>query len=130
MNLLKTDSLGNAPALSVNEIVNADIFFSSFPNPANNSSIINISLPHSQEISLELYDAQGKLVKLITKEKVEKSIMDIIDISGRLVISKQIDYIPEGKHNLNIDISDIEKDMYLCKIKVGDYIETKRFVKQ
>jgi hypothetical protein len=35
----------------------------------NNSATVNVRLPSTQEISLELYDMQGKLIKNIFKGK-------------------------------------------------------------
>ncbi|HXD92316.1 MAG TPA: T9SS type A sorting domain-containing protein [Bacteroidia bacterium] len=54
----------------INKLAIADNQITVYPNPANDQSIINISLSRSQQISLELYDIQGSLVKTIVKEKV------------------------------------------------------------
>lgn len=44
--------------------------FSAFPNPASNTVNFNITLSSSQQISLELFDAQGKFVKQIANENM------------------------------------------------------------
>ena len=105
MVLIKADSLGNAPALLVNEIADANLFFSAFPNPASNSSTINVLLPHSQEISLELYDAQGKLVKLITNGKVSK-----------------------GTHQYNVSLTNISEGVYFYRLVTEKAIYSKKLV--
>lgn len=96
----------------VNEPSNIEIsdiyyYFSIFPNPAVNEVTINYKT-----------------------DKIEKSVVDVFDVSGRIVLNKQFDYIPVGSHNYNIDISSIEKGVYLCRIKVGDNTETKKIIKQ
>lgn len=93
------------PALSVNEIADAGLSFSAFPNPAINSSIVSISLPHSQEISLELFDAQGKLVKLITNEKVS-----------------------EGTHQYNVSLLNISEGVYFYKLVTENASYSKKLV--
>ena len=46
-----------------------DLTLGIFPNPAQDNATINVTLSKSQQISLEMYDVQGKLVKNISKEK-------------------------------------------------------------
>ena len=43
-----------------------------YPNPANNSTTVNVSLSTPQEISLEIYDVQGRLVKTLANERVSE----------------------------------------------------------
>ena len=76
-----------------------------FPNSATNSSIISISLPHSQEISLELYDTQGKLVKLITNGNVS-----------------------EGKHQYNVSLTDISEGVYFYRIVTENVSYSKKLI--
>ncbi|HLG39164.1 MAG TPA: S8/S53 family peptidase [Chitinophagaceae bacterium] len=59
------------PTLSgASDLGNDGSTFFAYPNPANNSATISVSILNSQNISLELYDSQGQLVKQIANERV------------------------------------------------------------
>jgi|GEM_PF-2217310 len=76
----------NSPT-GINKINNVDdLSLSIYPNPAQNSSNIYVTLSKAQQISLELYDVQGKLIKTIAKEnaangknKYQVSLADLSD---------------------------------------------------
>lgn len=56
--------------VGIDEMNNDGSSFSAFPNPASNTVNFNITLSSSQQISLELFDAQGKFVKQIANENM------------------------------------------------------------
>ncbi|MBW6484054.1 MAG: S8 family peptidase [Vicingaceae bacterium] len=58
--------------VGIDEMNNDGSSFSAFPNPANNTVNFDVTLSDAQQISLELFDVQGKFVKQIAKENVPK----------------------------------------------------------
>ncbi|HEX7413430.1 MAG TPA: S8/S53 family peptidase, partial [Bacteroidia bacterium] len=57
-----------------------------YPNPANNSTTVNVTLSSPQKISLEVYDVQGRLVKNVANERISEGLhqypISLGDISG------------------------------------------------
>lgn len=54
--------------VGIDEMNNDGSSMSAFPNPAKNTVSFDVTLSSSQQISLELFDAQGKFVKQIAQE--------------------------------------------------------------
>jgi hypothetical protein len=64
-----------------------------YPNPATNSTTVSVSLSTSQEISLEIYDMQGRLVKALAKERVS-----------------------QGTKQFNVSLTDMSTGMYYARL--------------
>jgi subtilisin family serine protease len=64
-----------------------------FPNPANNNANVLVFLPTSQEISLELYDTNGKLIKDVFKGKTDA-----------------------GTHQYEVNLNEVSEGMYFLKL--------------
>jgi len=73
-----------------------------FPNPANSTVNIQINEFIDDEIQVELYNAQGKLMKLVNFENVNS--------------------------NLNVDVSNLSEGFYFVSIKTTDGRATKRLM--
>ncbi|MHB8261736.1 MAG: S8 family serine peptidase [Bacteroidia bacterium] len=90
----------------INELNNSNsLLMAVYPNPANNSSMITVSLTRTQQVSLELYDAQGSLVRTITK--------------GQLT---------EGKNQYQVSLSDIADGVYFYRLITEDGICEKKLI--
>lgn len=95
-------------SVNVQEIVNKVNAFhvSVFPNPVSNSLQIVYNLPIEDNISIVLYDLQGKLIN-------EKN------------IGKQ----STGEHQEIMDVNNLSEGVYLCLIKGKQNSITKRVIK-
>jgi hypothetical protein len=49
-----------------------DMVMGLYPNPADNSTTVNVTLSNPQKISLEVYDVQGRLVKNVANERISE----------------------------------------------------------
>ncbi|HXU26560.1 MAG TPA: T9SS type A sorting domain-containing protein [Bacteroidia bacterium] len=92
-------------ASGINKVVFSGNQLSIYPNPANDESIINFSLSHPQQVSLELYDLQGNLIKRIAKGKVS-----------------------EGKNQYEVSLTDITEGTYFYHLVTEDGISEKKLV--
>lgn len=68
-----------------------------YPNPANDNVTINFKLNQPSEISLA-----------------------IVDITGRLVLTRQLGAKKPGTHSVNLNISDLTQSSYLLQVKTKD----------
>ncbi len=60
-------------ALDANEIIPENLFLlSSYPNPFNSKTKLEIYIPYKSAIKLKLYDLSGKIVKIIASESLAK----------------------------------------------------------
>ncbi len=74
-----------------------------FPNPFNPRTTINFSLPQTADVSLRIFDLQGRLVK------------DVLNESRGA-----------GQHSVSVDMSDRVSGIYLYRIQAGEHQETRR----
>lgn len=68
-----------------------------YPNPANDKVTINFTLDRPSEISLE-----------------------IIDITGRSVMSKRLGAKDSGKHSVNLNVADLKQSNYILQLKTRE----------
>lgn len=68
-----------------------------YPNPANDKVTINFTLHRPSEISLE-----------------------IIDITGRLVMMKRLGAKDSGKHSINLNVADLKPSNYILQLKTRE----------
>jgi len=74
-----------------------------FPNPFNPRTTISFSLPQAGDVSLRIFDLQGRLVKDVLNEQ-----------RGA------------GEHSVSVDMSDQASGIYLYRIQAGEHRETRR----
>ena len=82
-----------------------------FPNPFNPNTVIRYSVPHSSEISLNIYDALGNLIKEIVNGRQSAGNYEI-DINAHELIN--------GK--------DLASGVYFYSLRSGSIVITKRMV--
>ncbi|HMQ46780.1 MAG TPA: YCF48-related protein [Saprospiraceae bacterium] len=77
------------------------------PNPASDEAVIDFSLPDKNNVDLNLYDQQGRLIARI--------------FNGRL---------PAGQHKMNIKIGDLSQAFLLVGLQVNEGIFSTPLLKQ
>jgi hypothetical protein len=70
-----------------------DMVMGLYPNPADNSTTVNVTLSTPQKISLEVYDVQGRLVRNVANERIS-----------------------EGTHQFPISLGDMADGIYYVKL--------------
>ncbi len=75
------------------------------PNPFNASSAIRFDLPQAGEISLQIYNAQGQLVKTLT--------------SG---------WFAAGSHQIAFEGANLSSGLYLCRMQAGSYVAVEKLI--
>lgn len=76
-----------------------------FPNPFNPNSTIKFSIPIEDMVTIELYNVLGERVKVLYNE-----------------------YTKAGTKEINLDASELSSGVYLYKMKVGEFISSKKMV--
>jgi hypothetical protein len=76
-----------------------------YPNPATNATTLTFDLPNSLELAIDIRDENGKLVKKITQEQFAK-----------------------GKHEVNVDVSDLRNGTYYLTLS-GNQLPSPQTVK-
>ncbi|MBK6767297.1 MAG: T9SS type A sorting domain-containing protein [bacterium] len=76
-----------------------------YPNPFNPTTVLTMSLPHSGQATLALYDLQGRLVRTV--------------MNGALTA---------GTHELSVDASDLATGLYFATLRAGTYSSTVKLV--
>jgi hypothetical protein len=77
-----------------------------FPNPAIESTTLEIQLPQKERMNINLYDTSGKLIREVYSGKISK-----------------------GTFRQFIDLNDLNSGLYLVIIQSKDFKETVRIVK-
>jgi hypothetical protein len=90
------DPFNAAPNLKAGE--NPEIY----PNPASTSVFISFKLDSTQDISLNLLDANGNLIKVLTEGRLEK-----------------------GIHELNWNTGETRNGIYFLQLVAGDHVVSK-----
>jgi len=78
-----------------------------YPNPVAYISQIELELPKSGQVQIDLLDRQGNLVKTILNERKAK-----------------------GKHTIEVSTADLPANIYYYKVITENGGETKKFIKQ
>ncbi len=95
-----------SPTIPSQFLKNFDINVKIYPNPTKGAFTVDFTLKASQEISIEIFDMMGK------------------------VISQPLsnEYLSYGSYKKNIDLSDMPRGTYFCKIKSKDFNTTKKIM--
>jgi hypothetical protein len=77
------------------EKINADnnMMLGLYPNPAKNSTTVTVKLSKPEQVSVELYDIQGNLVKSVAKERA-----------------------PEGLNQYSVSLADMSAGVYYVRL--------------
>lgn len=76
-----------------------------FPNPFNNSTNINFSIPIASKVSIKIYDVIGRQVLLLVNE---------FKLAGNHTIQLNADNLPSG--------------VYFCNMQAGDFSSNKKII--
>lgn len=79
--------------------------FPAYPNPFNPQTKLRYSLPHSENVSLIIYDLLGNEIKTLAKG--EK---------------------PAGTYEVKFDGSDLPSGIYIYRLEAGDYTAVRKLV--
>lgn len=77
-----------------------------YPNPTKNQITIDFNLLDVTEVSLEIFDA-----------------------TGRVVASHNLGNLPNGFQSITLNVSNLSNGLYLCNIKAGETKISKRIIK-
>ncbi len=87
-----TGGVKNEPAVRASEY----LVLASFPNPFNPSARISYYLPQRADVSLRLYNLQGKIVRELADGMMS-----------------------EGKHTVQVEAGKLAPGIYICELKMG-----------
>lgn len=76
-----------------------------YPNPFNPVTTINYSIPHKSFVSLSIYDLLGREVSSMVNQEQSP-----------------------GNYSVKYDGSNLSSGIYFCKIRAGNYTDTKKIV--
>lgn len=88
---------------SVNPLTNINVY----PNPLSNDGNIKFTLVEQGDVTIEIYNLQGKVIKRIN-----------------------LNNTVAGNHNINFNAADFAAGTYLMTFSSGDYKEVKKFIKK
>ena len=74
-----------------------------YPNPFNPTTVIKYELPESGMVELLVFDLLGRKVATLVDE-----------------------YVTKGKHQIVFEASNLSSGIYIYRLKVGDFLQTKK----
>jgi hypothetical protein len=88
------------------EIANTKYEIQIFPNPFTTHTTIEFNLPQTSLVSIHIFNAMGAKVAEL-----------------------QHGQLPAGQQQFRWDVGDLPKGMYLCRVKIGNEVATRKIVK-
>jgi hypothetical protein len=79
--------------------------YQNYPNPFNPSTQIRFDLPKASEVMIEVYSMLGQKVATVTNKSYKA-----------------------GRHTVTFDAGSLSSGMYIYRIQVGDYLQTKKMM--
>ena len=76
-----------------------------YPNPFNPVTSVNFTLPIESEISLEVYNLQGRMVELLASGNMQP-----------------------GQHSITWNADSHSSGVYFVKMIAGDYVDTQKLI--
>lgn len=76
-----------------------------YPNPCNDYCVIKIAMPYSSSVGMEVIDLQGNRIWTMSNQ-----------------------YWLAGIHSVDIPVGDLAQGVYFVKLRVGDFVITKKIV--
>lgn len=83
------------------------VHFRIYPNPFKETTRVQIELLEEEFLSVEIIDLNGRVVS--------------IPLSGQL--------FEKGKHEIKLEVGDLNEGVYLCKIQGEDWIKVEKMIK-
>lgn len=90
---------------SSSEIAGDYLLNQNYPNPFNPSTKINFSLPKAQNVSLKVYDINGKEVALLISGKVQG-----------------------GNNSIDFFAGNLPSGIYIYRLEAGNFVESKKMI--
>ena len=78
---------------------------SAYPNPFNPTTTISFGLPFDSEVSIQIYNLQGRVVETLTSE-----------------------YMQAGYHSVTWNADNFSSGVYFVKMATGDYVSTQKLL--
>ncbi|MEO8146510.1 MAG: T9SS type A sorting domain-containing protein [Bacteroidia bacterium] len=75
------------------------------PNPFSNSTTISFSLPQSQNVSLKIFDVNGRLIKTLADNTLK-----------------------QGQHQVVWNVNDVQPGIYYLQIQTPDFVKTEKLI--
>jgi hypothetical protein len=96
-------SVGNITGVKEVNAVTQEYHFENYPNPFSNETTIKFDLPESSNVSLNVYDQAGRLVRTLANESMR-----------------------EGSHKYSFAANGLPSGIYYCNLRAGKYSETRK----
>ena len=108
----KIQKYSSPAAINENESLSLFEFslFQNYPNPFNASTTISFTLPHRTFLSLQIYDAMGRLINKLVQQNLSAG---------------SYKFTWSGQNEAGLPVS---SGLYFCKLKAGDYTATKKLI--
>ena len=78
---------------------------SAYPNPFNPTTTIEFGLPFDSEVSIQIYNLQGRVVETLASE-----------------------YMQAGYHSVTWNADNFSSGVYFVKMASGDYVSTQKLL--
>lgn len=104
--IFETLPIANRVVTGINDFVESRFMLHGcFPNPAKGSTTVHFRTNHAHTVIINLYDSQGKEVKVLVNNTFEP-----------------------GEYRIPVDLSNLAPGNYVCRMKTGFYKESKHLV--
>ena len=88
-----------------NNFVSNNFSLNSFPNPFSNSTTISFSILQSQNVSLKIFDVNGRLIKTLANNTFE-----------------------EGVHQIEFNAEKLNAGIYILSIQTSEFTKTEKLI--
>jgi hypothetical protein len=78
------------------------------PNPVQRDGIVNVT------------------IRGFESKANDTALIEVFDIKGRRVYSREDTQVPSGTYRKNIQLQDLASGVYICRVKLGDLTQTAR----
>jgi len=96
----------NTPvSVQQNQFASSYALLTSYPNPFNPTATIRYSIPHTQSVTLEVFDDLGRTMATLVNEKKDA-----------------------GEHSIQFDASKLGSGVYICRLVAGNKLLTNKLV--
>ena len=106
---LETDKIGQLHTTDIEDSRKPEKYtldLKNYPNPFNPVTKINYVVPNKEQVTLQVYNIQGELVKILVDNKLRTA----------------------GNHSINFDGSSLSSGIYISRLKVGDQYKTQKMM--
>tara|TARA_B100000900_G_scaffold55798_1_gene41669 strand:+ start:934 stop:1413 length:480 start_codon:yes stop_codon:yes gene_type:complete len=100
-----SNAINIAGMINTNNNLNSIKLFDAIPNPSENKTNISFYIPKKHKVKIDLYDILGKSIYQITNSEYDA-----------------------GKHEIEIDVSNLNNGSYFYKMTSGNFIKTNQLV--